>query len=55
MDTPIKEQLSARSFLRIYRSYFINPLHNDEVAEGRVIIAQKAMPISAGLKEQLLQ
>jgi len=51
----IEEKLPGRIFLRIHRSYIINLAHIDEVAEGHVIIAQKAIPLSAGLKEQLLQ
>ena len=51
----IEEKLPGRIFLRTHRSYIINLAHIDEVAEGHVIIAQKAIPLSAGLKEQLLQ
>jgi DNA-binding LytR/AlgR family response regulator len=51
----IEEKLPGRVFLRTHRSYIINLAHIDEVAEGHVIIAQKAIPLSAGLKEQLLQ
>jgi DNA-binding LytR/AlgR family response regulator len=51
----IEEKLPGRVFLRIHRSYIINLSHIDEVADGHVIIAQKAIPLSAGLKEQLLQ
>jgi len=51
----IEEKLPGRMFLRTHRSYIINLAHIDEVAEGHVIIAQKAIPLSAGLKEQLLQ
>jgi len=51
----IEEKLPGRIFLRTHRSYMINLAHVDEVAESHVIIAQKAIPLSAGLKEQLLQ
>ncbi len=51
----IEEKLPGRIFLRTHRSYIINLAQIDEVAEGYVIIAQKAIPLSAGLKEQLLQ
>ena len=51
----IEEKLPGRIFLRTHRSYIINLAHIDEVADGHVIIAQKAIPLSAGLKEQLLQ
>jgi len=51
----IEEKLPGRMFIRTHRSYIINLPHVDEVGEGHVIIAQKAIPLSAGLKEQLLQ
>ena len=51
----IEEKLPGRIFLRTHRSYIINLAHIDEVADGHVIIAQKAIPLSAGLKDQLLQ
>lgn len=51
----IEEKLSDTLFIRIHRSYVVNLLHIDEVAESHVMIAQKPIPLSAGLKEQLLQ
>ena len=51
----IEEKLSMRLFMRIHRSYIINISHIDEVAEGHLIIAQKPIPIGAGMKEQLMQ
>lgn len=51
----IEEKLAMPSFLRIHRSYIVNLAHIDEVADGYIIIAQKSIPLSAGLKEQLLQ
>ena len=51
----IEEKLPDRIFIRSHRSYIINLAHIDEVADGHVIIAQKAIPLSAGLKDQLLQ
>ena len=51
----IEEKLPLDLFVRIHRSYIINLAHIDEVADGHVVIAQKAIPLSAGLKEQLLQ
>lgn len=51
----IEEKLPSRIFLRTHRSYMVNLAQIDEVADGNVIIAQKAIPLSAGLKEQLLQ
>ena len=51
----IEEKLPVKIFLRIHRSYIINLSHVDEVAEGHVIIAQKPIPLSAGLKEHLME
>jgi DNA-binding LytR/AlgR family response regulator len=51
----IEEKLPGHTFLRTHRSYITNLAHIDEVADDHVIIAQKAIPLSAGLKEQLLQ
>jgi DNA-binding LytR/AlgR family response regulator len=51
----IEEKLPPQIFLRTHRSYIINLAHVDEVADGHLIIGQKAVPLSAGLKEQLLQ
>jgi DNA-binding LytR/AlgR family response regulator len=51
----IEEKLPARIFLRTHRSYIVNLANVDEVADGHVIIGQKPIPLSAGLKEQFLQ
>ena len=51
----IEEKLNNRMFLRVHRSYIINLSHIDAVADDHVIINQKAMPVSEGLKEKLLQ
>ena len=51
----IEENLNNRTFLRVHRSYIINLSHIDAVADDHVIINQKAMPVSEGLKEKLLQ
>jgi DNA-binding LytR/AlgR family response regulator len=51
----IEEKLSNQMFLRTHRSYIINLSHVDEVADGHVLIDQKPIPLSAGLKDQLLQ
>jgi DNA-binding LytR/AlgR family response regulator len=51
----IEDRLPHRIFLRTHRSYIINLDNVDEVAEDHVIIAQKPVPLSAGLKERLLQ
>ena len=51
----IEEKLDNRIFLRVHRSYIVNLSHIDAVAEDHVIINQKAIPVSEGLKEKLLQ
>jgi DNA-binding LytR/AlgR family response regulator len=51
----IEEKLSSQLFVRTHRSYIINLAHVDEVAEDHVIISQKPIPLSAGLKEHLLE
>ena len=51
----IEEKLSVNHFVRIHRSYIINLSHVEEVAEDHVIISQKAIPLSSGLKEHLLE
>lgn len=50
----IEEKLNNHIFLRVHRSYLINLSHIDAVADDHVIINQKAVPVSAGLKENLL-
>ncbi|MES2774417.1 MAG: response regulator [Bacteroidota bacterium] len=51
----IEDRFTDKRFLRIHRSYIINLQHVDEVAESHVAIGQKKIPLSTGLKEQLLQ
>ena len=51
----IEEKLSVDTFVRIHRSYIINILQVDEVAENHVIIGQKAIPMSHVLKDSLLK
>jgi len=51
----IEDKLTGRLFVRIHRSYLINLAHLDEVANDHVIIAQKVVPLSANLKEHLLE
>lgn len=51
----IEEKLSDQLFVRIHRSYIINITQLDEVAESNVIINNKAIPLSAGLKDHLLE
>lgn len=51
----IEEKLSKNIFVRIHRSYIININQIDEVAESHVLIGRHPIPLSAGLKENLLQ
>jgi DNA-binding LytR/AlgR family response regulator len=51
----IEEKLSMQHFMRIHRSYLINIIHVDEVAESSVVIAQKSIPLGTGMREQLMQ
>lgn len=51
----IEEKLGNNLFVRTHRSYIVNLTHVDEVAEGHVVINQKAIPLSSGLKENLLE
>jgi DNA-binding LytR/AlgR family response regulator len=51
----IEEKLSANIFIRIHRSYLININQIEEVADNYVLIGGKPIPMSAGLKENLLQ
>ena len=51
----LDEKLTDKNMLRIHRSFIINLLHIDEIATSHVVIAKKAIPISADLKRNLLQ
>jgi|SRR6478672_2728242 len=50
----LEEKLLANSLLRIHRSFIVNLFHIDEIANSHVVIAKKAIPLSADLKKQLL-
>ncbi len=51
----IEDKLSVDLFVRVHRSYIINITQIEEVGESHVIIANKPIPLSAGLKEHLLE
>ena len=51
----LEEKLMVNNLLRIHRSFIVNLSHIDEIATTHVVIAKKAIPISADLKKQLLQ
>jgi DNA-binding LytR/AlgR family response regulator len=51
----LEEKLVVNTLMRIHRSFIVNLFHIDEIATSHVVIAKKAIPISADLKKQLLQ
>lgn len=50
----LDEKLPSNLFLRIHRSFIVNISHIDEIATSHVVIARKAIPITAELKKELL-
>lgn len=50
----IEEKFNSKKFLRIHRSFIVNLSHIDEIATNYVVIAKKAIPLSAESKKQLL-
>lgn len=50
----LEEKLLFNSLMRIHRSFIVNLSHIDEIATSHVVIAKKAIPLSADLKKQLL-
>lgn len=50
----LDEKLPSSILLRIHRSFIVNISHIDEIATSHVVIARKAIPLSAELKKQLL-
>lgn len=50
----LEEKLKVKKFLRIHRSFIVNLSHIDEIATSHVIVAKKAIPISAVSKKELL-
>ena len=51
----IDEKLPPQHFLRVHRSFIVNISQIEEIATTHVIIARKAIPVSAELRKQLLQ
>jgi DNA-binding LytR/AlgR family response regulator len=51
----LEEKLTTNMLMRIHRSFIVNLSHIDEIATSHVVIAKKAIPLSADLKKQLLQ
>ncbi|WP_284652016.1 LytR/AlgR family response regulator transcription factor [Flavobacterium terrisoli] len=50
----LEEKLTVNHLMRIHRSFMVNLFHIDEIANSHVVIARKAIPLSADLKKQLL-
>jgi DNA-binding LytR/AlgR family response regulator len=50
----LEEKLTVNNLLRIHRSFIVNLFNIDEIANSHVVIAKKAIPLSAELKKQLL-
>jgi len=50
----LEEKLTVNHLMRIHRSFMVNLVHIDEIANSHVVIARKAIPLSAELKKQLL-
>jgi len=48
-------KLPQRHFFRIHRSYIINLSRIDEIAGTHVVIAKKAIPMSKGMRPELLK
>lgn len=47
----LEEQMTSTTFMRVHRSYLINLAQIDEVAEGHVAIAGRAIPIGKTYRE----
>lgn len=58
LSIPLKdlaEKLNAEHFMRVHRSFIINLLQIDEVAESHTVIAKKAIPLGKSYREEFLQ
>ena len=51
----IEDKLPESLFVRIHRTYLVNITMVDEVGENHVMIGQREIPMSGGLKENLMQ
>jgi DNA-binding LytR/AlgR family response regulator len=51
----MEDKLPPRDFIRVHRSFMVNLMQVDEVAENHVIINQKSVPLSIQLREDLLK
>ncbi len=51
----LQKQLPSRNILRIHRSYLLNVLHVDQIADNMVFSGAKTLPISRSCREALLR
>lgn len=51
----IEEKLSPKYFIRLHRSFIVNIAHIDVVLEDQVMVAEKSIPMSTGMREELLK
>jgi DNA-binding LytR/AlgR family response regulator len=51
----MEDKLPPRDFVRVHRSFMVNLMQVDEVAENHVNINQKSVPLSIQLREDLLK
>lgn len=51
----LEAKLKINNLIRIHRSFIINLHHIDEICTSHVVIAKKAIPLSADMKKQLYQ
>ena len=51
----IEKKLPQKHFLRIHRSYIINLSQVDEIGGTHVVISRKAIPMSKGMRTELLK
>ncbi|MGB3607675.1 MAG: LytTR family transcriptional regulator DNA-binding domain-containing protein [Psychroserpens sp.] len=49
------EKLPNLHFLRVHRSFIVNISKIDELATSHIVIGRKAIPVSKGLKQELLK
>lgn len=51
----MEDKLPPRDFIRVHRSFMVNLMQVDEVAENHLIVNQKSVPLSIQLREDLLK
>jgi DNA-binding LytR/AlgR family response regulator len=51
----MEDKLPPRDFIRVHRSFIVNLMQVDEVAENHVNINQKSVPLSIQLREDFLK